>query len=836
MSQLILEPFNILDHVDRLTLSDKATKSQPYYHCPVCGGSSLTFNKQGKFRCWSGGCDSKAIMEAIRPIKDAIAEAKQKTTKWVKPPRPKATFEFFYPDRNGEKLVKVTIAYSGDSTKKDVRQHWWNGTTWQSFDMPDEIKHQVRLYQIDHPTNQEAIATGKPIIVGESESKVDLCLSIGLAATCNIGGSGKWEAYGGAANLYEQALQGANILLSPDRGRSGLQHCQRIAQDFPNAQWVYADPTNPKWDDLDKRYYLAADGKAPKIAEATQSWLESNLPDIGENDQLWNWLDGDEYDLKNWIEEIADPALAKQMILDAIEPQRPYEIQRRSPQPALLSKPSNVVPINSKSIPPHDLNAEHFVIGQFLLDSSHVAIVLGTHVSPDHFYHPLNREICNAIADLIRGSQPVDVLSVHAMLSRKGFGDKVSIQDLKGYRDRADEFADNDVVFQANVIKDKYLLRTGQTLGRELTKLFTDESKTSKDLTAIAQQKILDFMMQQTSGGEFQDFGTILENYSAEIEADRLANPGVVLKRSLGCGVPEVDSIGEPSENSIVSIYGRPSHGKTTLTFQWAQNIALQYPDKSVLYFSLEVSKESAAIKHAIMNTGLPKDSIRYHDFASESDRKTYNDLISAYKRTNLYVYDTLETVETMCARVRSFIIEKGPVSAVFFDYLQLMEPDNSSFDETKNINACLKALRRLRKEAKVAVFILVQMNRELEKRQDKRPTLADAKQSGNIEQDSDEVIYVYRDEMYNTSSPDAGMIELGKLKSRDGKMGGVVKVPFDGKNSRIGNSFTSLLDRMAASNDMIPVQLQTTPQLQPITTLPVGAIAEPEISEDEFF
>ena len=173
---------------------------------------------------------------------------------------------------------------------------------------------------------------------------------MGLAATCNIGGSGDWESYGGKSNLYKLALMDAKIVLSPDRGKTGLAHCQRIAQDFPNAQWVYADPLNPKWDALNRTFYKIVKGKIPKITDLEPSWTEGNLPQIDEGEELWNWLDGDEYDLKNWIEDIGDPILARQMILDAIEPQRPYEIKKL--EDSLFSRSTNVTPINDKLLIP----------------------------------------------------------------------------------------------------------------------------------------------------------------------------------------------------------------------------------------------------------------------------------------------------------------------------------------------------------------------------------------------------------------------------------------------------------------------------------------------------
>ena len=758
----ILETFDIRNFTETLTPSHKG---RGYYVCPSCGGNSLSVDaKTGEYSCYSNGqCPRDKIREAIRPLKSAIAEAKEKAVQWQKPIRLASKPVYFqYPAENGDKLVQVKRTDSGDG-KKEIRQAWWNGEKWQSFDMPDEIKRQVNLYRINDQINQDAIATGKPLFYVEGELVVDLLLSMGLAATTNIGGSGKWKAYGGSGDRYLKNLDGANVVLCPDRDRSGIKHCLEITQDI-KAQWLYADPTNPEWE---------------------------------------RWETGKGYDLKDWVEDIADLDLAKQLILESIESQRIY-----APETEL----SNLVPINSQSIPPQDLDAESFIIGQFLLDKNRVGSTLGSLVSPDHFYRPLNREICAVILELFHELEPIDVLSVHQRLTRKGFGDKVSQKDLQGYRDRAEQFADNDLAFQCKVVKDKYILRTGQALGREFSKLFTEESKEVKSLVAIAQQKFVDFQTLQSSGGEFLNMGDILERHSAEIQAKKESNPEIELKRTLKSGIRELDEMGQVAQKSIVGIYGRPSNGKTTLTAQWAQQVAIDYPDQSVIYLSLESSKEELAFKGAAMNTGFDGDMFRYNDFPSERDRQTFKDLIGAYKQTNLYVYDNIESVDSLCSRIRSFRVEKGAISAIFIDYIQLLKPEKRTYDETKDINECLRQLRNLRKELDVAIFYLVQLNREAEKRSDARPTPADAKQSGQIEQDCDDIIYTYLDEKYNPNSPNKGLIEFGFLKRRNGLSGGRCTSAFNGKHSRVGNP-TSILEVYAPHP---PEQLQTTPQYDP--------------------
>lgn len=758
----ILETFDIRNFTDTLTPSHKG---RGYYVCPSCGGNSLSVDaKTGEYTCYSNGqCSHDKIREAIRPIKTAIAEAKEKAVQWQKPIRPASKPVYFqYLAQNGEKLVQVKRTDLGDG-KKEIRQAWWTGEKWQSFDMPDEIKRQVNLYRINDPINQDAIATGKPLFYVEGELVTDLMLSMGLASTTNIGGSGKWKAYGGLGDRYLKNLDGANVVLCPDRDRSGIKHCLEINQDI-KAHWLYADPTNPEWE---------------------------------------RWETGKGFDLKDWVEDIADPDLAKQLILESIEMQRIY-----APETEL----NNLVPINSQSIPPQDLDAESFIIGQFLLDKNRVGSALGSLVSPDHFYRPLNREICNVILELFHELEPIDVLSVHQRLTRKGFGDKISQNNLQEYRDRAEQFADNDLAFQCKVVKDKYILRTGQSLGRELSKLFTEESKDVKKLVAIAQQKFVDFQTLQSSGGEFLNLGDILEKHSIDIQAKKEANPKIELKRTLKSGIKELDEIGQVAQKSIVGIYGRPSNGKTTLTAQWAQQVAIDYPDQSVIYLSLESTKEELAFKGAAMNTGLDGDMFRYNDFTSDRDRQTFKDLIGAYKQTNLYVYDNIESVDSLCSRIRSFRVEKGAISAIFIDYIQLLKPEKRTYDETKDINECLRQLRNLRKDLDVSIFYLVQLNREAEKRTDARPTVADAKQSGQIEQDCDDIIYTYLDEKYNPNSPNKGLIEFGFLKRRNNLSGGKCTTAFNGKHSRVGNP-KSILEIYAPQP---PQQLAMTAQYDP--------------------
>jgi hypothetical protein len=157
--------------------------------------------------------------------------------------RPRATKEFFYPNPDGSPLVKVTRKDDGDG-KKTFSQSHWNGQIWV-YGLTDEAKSKIHLYRIFDPINQQAIANNQLIFIVEGESIADACISLGIPATTAIGGAGKWHGYGHSNYIVD--LEGAQVVICPDRDKKGLQHADTIAKDFATARWCYAIPESPLW-------------------------------------------------------------------------------------------------------------------------------------------------------------------------------------------------------------------------------------------------------------------------------------------------------------------------------------------------------------------------------------------------------------------------------------------------------------------------------------------------------------------------------------------------------------------------------------------------------------
>ena len=168
--------------------------------------------------------------------------------------------------------------------------------------------------------------------------------------------------------------------------------------------------------------------------------------------------------------------------------------------------------------------------------------------------------------------------------------------------------------------------------------------------------------------------------------------------------------------------------------------------------------------------------------------------------------------VEDICNEIKAFVVQNGTVGAVFIDYLQLLSPLKRTNDPRRDLDYCLVTLDNLRKELKITMFLLLQPTGAVESRQDKRPKLADSKETSMTRQIVDIGLYLYRDDRYNPQSSDRGLIEIGCEKNRDYEAGWVVKPVFDGAKSRIGNAFVSILDQQKADY-VPPQQLPVVPQ-----------------------
>ena len=231
------EKYDIRHYLKVLTPS-KGSRTK--YHCPVCNGHNLDIKpSNGVYSCFNG-CECKDIRAAI----DNIAgkpEWKPEQDKWVKPIRPKSSKDYFYPDREGNRLIKVTRIDRGDGSKKDFPQYHWTGSQWEKSN-PKEIRHLIPIYRYQEV--RQAIERGELIFHVEGEATADLLWELGIAATTTLGGSDGYSKYGN----YQADLAEARIVVTPDRDSNGIKYIANIERDFPTQiEGYYLAGTQSLW-------------------------------------------------------------------------------------------------------------------------------------------------------------------------------------------------------------------------------------------------------------------------------------------------------------------------------------------------------------------------------------------------------------------------------------------------------------------------------------------------------------------------------------------------------------------------------------------------------------
>lgn len=252
----------------------------------------------------------------------------------------------------------------------------------------------------------------------------------------------------------------------------------------------------------------------------------------------------------------------------------------------------------------------------------------------------------------------------------------------------------------------------------------------------------------------------------------------------LPTGLTDLDKLlGGLRPGQLVVVAGRPAMGKSALADGWALHAARQ--GAAVLLCDLEMGADMRSQRWIAGLGDIPGDRLRSGELQDE-DWPGITSAVSLLADLPLHIDDSApQTVVDIAARARR-LKAKGGLGLVVVDYLQLLTPaaTRRGDTESKEIGDMSRALKMLAMQIRVPVVCLSQLNREVERRPNKRPGLSDLRASGSIEQDADVVLFVYRDEVYSEDSPDKGTAELIVAKQRSGPIG-MVRTVFDGARTR---------------------------------------------------
>jgi replicative DNA helicase len=236
----------------------------------------------------------------------------------------------------------------------------------------------------------------------------------------------------------------------------------------------------------------------------------------------------------------------------------------------------------------------------------------------------------------------------------------------------------------------------------------------------------------------------------------------------------------------LIIVAGRPSMGKTALALNFAQFIAVDN-GLPVAIFSMEMSSTQLAQRMLGSIARVDQHKMRTGRL-NDNEWSTLSDAMGKLHETPIYIDETgaLTALEVR-ARARRLKRQYSKLGLIVIDYLQLMSASTQGENRATEISEISRSLKAMAKELDVPVVALSQLNRALEQRPNKRPQMADLRESGAIEQDADVILAIYRDEVYNPETPDKGTAEVIILKQRNGPIG-TVKLTFLGQFTRFEN------------------------------------------------
>ncbi|HAT2827299.1 DnaB-like helicase C-terminal domain-containing protein [Klebsiella oxytoca] len=425
---------------------------------------------------------------------------------------------------------------------------------------------------------------------------------------------------------------------------------------------------------------------------------------------------------------------------------------------------------------PHNIEAEQSVIGGLLLDDDHserVQKVLAM-LKPESFYLRVHQIIFAEIRQMLRDNKPVDGLTLFDSLESKGLIEQIGGFAYIGQIAKNTPSAANIVAYAASV-RESAMERYGIQRMTEATELLYARNGMSAVEKYEAIQSIFTQLTDHSKTGSRRGARTladVADDWVAEVEKRFDPNQR---SRGLSTGIKSLDEMLEPKglvRGSLFVIGARPKMGKTTLYSQLAINCALNEKLPSIM-FSLEMPDKQILERMIGQASGVNTDIFyrgagRDEEFAIANAR-----LAEMVESQNLYIDDTPgASLSHIIAESRRIKRERGKVGMVLVDYLTLMTAEKADRNDLA-YGLITKGLKNLAKELECVVVLLTQLNRDLEKRVNKRPLPSDSRDTGQIEQDCDYWMGIYREGAYDENYPQ-GDTELLLRLNRHGS-GGVV-------------------------------------------------------------
>ncbi len=429
---------------------------------------------------------------------------------------------------------------------------------------------------------------------------------------------------------------------------------------------------------------------------------------------------------------------------------------------------------------PQSIEAERALLCSLFLDNSLFPEVIEIVDSSD-FYDERNATLFNVIKELYDDNVPFDFITVKNALEEKGLLEKVGVAYLTSIIDYLP--APANARYYAEIIYKKSVLRQLIHISSEIAEMCYEDPDNLEEVIDEAEKRIFEISSKKRS--QYVAVGDMMAETLNYIEALRRRQ---TVLTGVPTGFTDLDKLTGGFQNGdLVIIAGRPGMGKTAFVVSIAVNAALQY-GKRIGIFSLEMTAQQLVLRMIASISGIGVFNLRTGMLSQEQLRQV-GKALDKLKKAEIYIDDTsMMTSADIRTKARKMKMEKN-IDMIIIDYLQLMHGrlTTGAPNRVQEVSEISRSLKILAKELDIPIIALSQLNRGVESRDNKRPMVADLRESGSIEQDADVILLIYRDEVYNRNSADKGKAEIIIGKQRNGPQG-TVKLQFEDRTATFHN------------------------------------------------
>ncbi|HWI02947.1 MAG TPA: replicative DNA helicase, partial [Acidimicrobiales bacterium] len=423
-------------------------------------------------------------------------------------------------------------------------------------------------------------------------------------------------------------------------------------------------------------------------------------------------------------------------------------------------------------VPPNNVQAEESLLGAMLLSRSAIDAGAEAGIDAADFYKPAHGHVFAAVMALYAQGEPSDPVTVAEALRRDGqleaIGGPATLTTLM-----AGTPSTGNAGRYARIVKDHAQLRELIRAAGDIAEMGYELPEDVAGAIDAAEQMVFDLRPRADvpTAHQLRDvLGEWLDQMEALVDAG-----GQIIHPT---GWTDLDHmVGGLHPARLVIVAARPGMGKTSWAGALTLNVARR--GEPVLFVSVEMSREELAGRMVASSAGLVGSKLSQGDVVAK-DWDRISGALTALSELSIDIVDTTPaTLLSVRTAIRRSVARYGRLGLVVVDYVQLMTGRSRAENRQVEVAEIVRGLKLMSKEMAVPIVALAQLSRNLEARMDKRPMLADLRESGELENSADQVVFIYRDEMYNPKTEDRGIAELIVAKNRHGAMG-TVKVAAD--------------------------------------------------------